>query len=404
VLSSLAGHGTVAVPFGALRNGPATLTLRTPGCLDGGCRVVGIHLTSDTLSVGDLNLDLTFTVHTLGSINPVAKATGADLTTTSGWRAAAGTLTAGPAGLQLKVQADGLPDGAWIQPVDIPVPLPVATTTKLPKNPTLTGYDTHPARVTEAARVPALPRLGTDGTLIDLEYADRESTEAGPAHQPEVWLGAAAPPDALARLAKQGLIVDGDIDLATARDRLAAQGPALAVWFHLLAGVLAIILAIGGLGLIASIDSRSRTADLAALRAQGLPSRTSTRAVVSAYPALAVAAGVLGLLVALIAWRLTGWALPVFGEDHPPLPLPVWPDPVVLLGSWLGVTAALVIAALVTSRSTNLARGSRGAGSVAASTTLPATMMDPSPRAPALATRSSSPAHTRGDQSTVEER
>jgi hypothetical protein len=391
VLSSLAGHGTVAVPFGELRNGPAAFTLRTPACLDGGCRVVGIHLTSDTLAVGDLNLHLTFTVRTLGSINPVAAATGADLTTTAGWRAVAGTLTAGPDGLRLTVSANGLPDGAWIQPIAAPVPLPVVSTVQLPRGATLTGYDTHPAQVRQAGRVTVLPRLGTEGTLVDLEYADRAATDAGPTRQPEVWLGAAAPPDALTRLARQGLIVTGDVDLATARHRLASDGPALAVWFYLLVGVLAIVLAVGGLGIISSIDSRSRTADLAVLRAQGLPSRTSRRAVVSAYPALAVASGVLGLLVALVAWRLTGWALPVFGEDHPPLLLPVWPDPWILLGSWLAATATLVVAALVTSRSTGLSAVARGSGSVAASTTVPASMMDP-PTAHPLPTGAGVPA------------
>jgi putative ABC transport system permease protein len=244
----------------------------------------------------------------------------------------------------------------------VPRPLPVVSTHRLPSGSTIVGYDTHPAPVKQTVTVSTLPRLGTDGTMVDLEYADRASTDAGPARHPQVWLGAAAPPDALSRLTRQGLVVTDDVNLATARSRLAAQGPALAVWFHLLAGILAIILAVGGLGLIASIDSRSRTADLAALRVQGLSARATRRAVVSAYPVLALAAGVLGLLTALIAWRLTGWALPVFGEDHPPLSLPVWPDPLVLGGGWLAVVAVLVLAALITGRSTGDVPGVAASG------------------------------------------
>ncbi|MFD0575730.1 hypothetical protein [Dactylosporangium darangshiense] len=158
-----------------------------------------------------------------------------------------------------------------------------------------------------------------------------------------MWLNAAAPPDVLTRLAREGLIVTGDLDVAGARRRLDAQGPALAMWFHLLAGALAVLLAAGGLSMVAGVDRGGRGADEAALRAQGLTRATVRRAKLWTYPALVLAAGLLGLGVALAVWRLTGWALPVFGEDVPGLPLPRWPGSLAVPAAWL-VSVALLLA------------------------------------------------------------
>ncbi|MER7003704.1 hypothetical protein ABT297_11765, partial [Dactylosporangium sp. NPDC000555] len=257
-----------------------------------------------------------------------------------------GTLAAGPAGLRLSVDApNGMPDGAWLQPVDAPYPLPVLPAGTDPGPAPVTGLDERPIEVRAVGRAEALPRLGTSGTLVDLEYADRVSTGAGSATRPEVWLNADAPPDVLTRLAREGLVVTGDIDVEGTRRHLDAQGPALAMWFHLLAGALAVLLAAGGLGLIAGVDRGGRGADELALRTQGISRRTVRRAKLWTYPALVVAAGLLGLAIALAVWRLTGWALPVFGEDVPALPLPHWPGALAVPATWLAsVTLLLAVA------------------------------------------------------------
>jgi putative ABC transport system permease protein len=215
-----------------------------------------------------------------------------------------------------------------------------------PRDNLLPGLDGRATQVRVAGKADALPRLGTAGTLLDLEYANRISTDAGSAHRSEVWLNAAAPPDVLASLARQGLIVTDDVSVGETRSRLGAQGPALATWFHLLSGALAVLLAAGGLGLIAAVDRRGRAADEAALRNQGVSGRAMRRAKLWTYPALVVVAGVLGLLTALAVWRLTGWALPVFGEDVPSLPLPHWPDAVAVPATWLASVVLLLAVAL----------------------------------------------------------
>ncbi|MEV4518508.1 FtsX-like permease family protein [Dactylosporangium sp. NPDC049525] len=348
VLSSVTGRGTVTVGFGVLHDGPYTFQQRSAVCADG-CRVAGLHFTPDTTASG---VKLTVVLRGLGSINPAAvAASGADLADTGRWRSTGATLTAAPDGLRVTLDApDGLPHGAWVQAADVPAPLPVVSTAALPASADVAGLDGLPVEVHPVGRLTAVPRLGTHGTLVDLEYADRAATDAGEAKHPQVWLGPAAPPDVLDRLTAQGLVITGDARVAAARDRLAVQGPALAVWFHVLSGVLAVILGAGGLALVIAVDRRERLADLVALRAQGLSRRAAARTLLWTYPVLVATSGVLGLVTAMIAWRLTGWALPVFGEDLPGLPLPHWPGPALVPATWLLAVTLLTTVALAAGR------------------------------------------------------
>ncbi|MEV4507470.1 FtsX-like permease family protein [Dactylosporangium sp. NPDC049525] len=335
VLSSLTGRGSVTLLFTFAADGSYTFQGRTPVCVDG-CRLAGLHL--QARSTSPTSTAFVLTVRNLGGVEPGDA---------SGWRPTGGRLSSVRGGLRLAVDAPGgLPGGAWIQPVDAPYPLPVLVAGPAPRDALIAGLDGRSTQVLVTGRAGALPRLGTAGTLVDLEYADRVATDVGSARRAEVWLNAAAPADVLTRLAREGLIVTGDVSVSETRRRLAAQGPALAVWFHLLAGALAVLLAAGGLGLIAAVDRSARAADETALRTQGLSRRAVLRANLWTYPALVLAAGVFGLVTALAVWRLTGWALPVFGEDIPALPLPHWPSLVAVPTSWLASVALLLAVAL----------------------------------------------------------
>ena len=94
--------------------------------------------------------------------------------------------------------------------------------------------------------------------------------------------------------------------------------------------------------LAAVVDRARRVEDLSALRAQGLDRRAMARSTLWTYPALMLAVVPAGLLIALLVWGLTGWALPLAGLNPPPLPLPGWPRPPVVAGT--GAVVLVVLA------------------------------------------------------------
>ena len=305
-VSSVAGLGDELVDFGTLRNGRSRYVQRVPVCTPR-CRVNGVEVTIATDTAGVTGRVV---VNSLGGLAVDADA---------------------PAGLH---------NGIWVRPPGAPTPLPVAYSGAPPAD-TITGLDGRPLPVRRIDRLPAVPRLGTHATLVDLEYADRLAVDASVALEPQVWLNRHAPADILDRLAAAGLTVTGDTRSTQVRQRLAGQGPALALDFYLLAAVLSVLLGAGALVLAAAVDRGRRVEDLSALRAQGLRRPVAGRATLWTYPALVAIAAVAGTLTAVVAWALTGWALPLAGLNPPPLPLPTWPRPAAVL-----VTAAAVFTLL----------------------------------------------------------
>jgi hypothetical protein len=236
-----------------------------------------------------------------------------------------GRLTPGGTGLTVAVDAAiGLGDGLFVQPVDTPYPLPVAVAgTSYAK--TMPNFDGRNLPVRRIAGLSTVPEAGSSAQLFDLEYADRLSTDGSPTSTGQVWLSKSAPADAVDRLQSQGLVIQRETDADQVGRQLAQQGPALALWFYVLAACLAVALAAGALILSSTVDRTRRVEDLTALRTQGLSRGALRQATVWTYPVLVAIATVAGLAVALIGWALTGWALPLAGIDPPDLPLAGWP-------------------------------------------------------------------------------
>ncbi|MET0493966.1 MAG: FtsX-like permease family protein [Actinoplanes sp.] len=357
-LTSLTGRGSTIATLGEIQPGPYAYTQRVRIC-ETTCRVDGLQITTID-GTAEVRADLI--LNRLGSINPVTNAlTQTQLSDPARWRMADfGQLSGARDGLRIAIAAtNGLPDGAWIEPADTPYPLPVASAGRVAAD-EITGLDGRDVPVRRVARLPAVPKLGLRATLTDLEYADRASTAASPMASPEVWLSPAAPADILDRLAARGLVVTADTRASVVHDQLARQGPALALWFYVLAGVLAIALAVGALILAAAVDRRRRVEDLSALRAQGVSGRTAGQAALWTYPILVVIAVLAGLGIALAGWSLTGWALPLAGLEPTGLPLPLYPRPLAVAATGLAVLVVLAGAALLTGR--NLSRRVRAAG------------------------------------------
>ncbi|WP_030438924.1 FtsX-like permease family protein [Actinoplanes subtropicus] len=314
-VSSMTGLGDELVDFGTLRDGRSRYVQRAPVCSPR-CRVNGIEVTIATDQPGVTGKVV---VDSLGGLAIDADA---------------------PAGLQ---------NGIWARPPGVPTPLPVAYAGDLPAN-QIAGLDARPLPIRRVARLPAVPRLGTHATMVDLEDADRLAVDASPAVDPQVWLNRHAPADILDRLAAAGLTVTGDTRAAQVRQRLAGQGPALSLDFYVLAAVLSVLLGAGALVLAAAVDRERRVEDLSALRTQGLRRAVAGRATLWTYPALVAIAAIAGTLIAVAAWALTGWALPLAGLDPPPLPLPTWPRPATVLLTAVAVVVLLAAVALGTGR------------------------------------------------------
>ncbi|MFV2124060.1 hypothetical protein ACFHWS_05865 [Micromonospora sp. LOL_013] len=277
----------------------------------------------------------------------------AELTDEQRWRDPSGDPSeAGPDGLRLL--AGGAAPDPWALPADTPYPLPAVTARADDRasglNPTTALLPTGAQLTADADPVPALPALGDRGFLVDMEYAVRAVPEKTGLETAQVWLGPRAPADLAEQLDAAGLTVTGEFTPEQVRAGLDRQAPALAIWFHLLAAALAVILAGSGMVLLAMVERRRRAEDLTALRTQGLPSRSAAGSLRwSGLPAVLLAAAT-GLGGALLAWWLSGSYLPVTVEEAVPLAPVRWPRPVAVLLPVIGVMLLFGAVALALGR------------------------------------------------------
>ncbi|WFE21701.1 hypothetical protein O7621_28450 [Solwaraspora sp. WMMD937] len=276
-----------------------------------------------------------------------------ELTDEQRWRDPSGDPSeAGPDGLRLL--AGGAAPDPWALPADTPYPLPAVTALADDRPPGLNQttalLPTGAQLTSEVDPVPALPALGDRGFLVDMEYAVRAVPEKTGLETAQVWLGPRAPADITEQLDAAGLTVTGEFTPEQVRAGLDRQAPALAIWFHLLAAALAVILAGCGMVLLAMVERRRRAEDLTALRTQGLPSRSAAGSLRwSGLPAVLLAAAT-GLGGALLAWWLSGSYLPVAVEEAVPLAPVRWPRPVAVLLPVIGVMLLFGAVALALGR------------------------------------------------------
>jgi hypothetical protein len=340
-VSSTSGLGDAVVQFGKISDGRSRYRQSVAVCRQG-CRLNGIELVE---AAGAAAVSGRLVVNSLGPAGP-----GDPLAEPGRWRMTQhGTITSDPAGLLVTVEAPGgLTGGAWITPVDTPYPIPLAYSGAAPLDDSITGAGGGPLPIAPVGDLPAIPRLGRHATLVDLEWVDRLATDVDPALEPQVWLGPGAPADIVDRLSAQGLTITGDIRAGQVGRQLDRQGPALSLWFYVLAAGFAVLLGAGALVLAAAVDRVRRVEDLSALRGQGLSRGRLAAATRWTYPILVAIAALVGLGTAVIAWLATGWALPLAGVNPPDLPLPSWPGAPAVIGTTVAVFLVLVLVAVAT--------------------------------------------------------
>jgi putative ABC transport system permease protein len=195
-----------------------------------------------------------------------------------------------------------------------------------------------------------LPRLGTFGRVIDLEFLDRVARDAASAFRMEVWLGPAAPADAVERLRAAGLVPGSERTLTGTLEALRQQGTAVALRFHIATGVLALLLAAGAVLLVATVDRADRADELRSLRVQGLRRRDAAVYARRGYLWVVAVAVLAGVAAAVLAWIAIGPFIPQFVDRTPDGTL-YWPRPVTLLVPAAASALVLAVAVVLASRS-----------------------------------------------------
>jgi putative ABC transport system permease protein len=173
------------------------------------------------------------------------------------------------------------------------------------------------ADYTVVANVKVLPVVQDTGLLVDLSAIRAQLPGFDTEASWSVWLGPKAPPDALARLRKAGLVLDPPQTERTRQNELARQGPALALRLLLICAIVGAILAVGGTAIAIASTGRRRSFELASLRALGIGRRVLLRAAVVEQLLLLGAAVLLGVPAGYFAARLAMPSIPEFADTTP---------------------------------------------------------------------------------------
>jgi hypothetical protein len=255
--------GTTIIGLGTLRPGGRSYRGSLGIACPGGCRLVGVGVlplpNRPAPSAGTIHLRLTDFL----TQSPSGRWTslGADLGP-RGWRSTVGGVqvrSAAPGSLVVVIPATAAVTaaGASAPPMavvaDVPDTLPAAVTAEAeslngasPSHGTVPaqGLDGSTLEVRPVATVSALPRLGGDAVMVDLGLLGRlQSAPTIISASDQVWLGPAAPANAIARLQAAGLRVD-DVQRASALLKQSQRsGAALADDFLLVATIAALLVA-----------------------------------------------------------------------------------------------------------------------------------------------------------------
>ena len=343
--------------------GPLTVDRRpytgsVSGCAQG-CRLVSLELVAPTRIKQGRGGTVELYGLAQGDRELVPRAMLGDVTR---WRPQVGAVGVGPlvrasdGVLSLSLYDGSLPPDQRVDPriftVDAPTSIPVLLAGARPdarragdERVTVLGTERVPFEVVATAAV--LPRLGDVGIVADLEYAQRLVGRSGESAALEVWLTADAPADIVSRLEAQGVALIREESIAGAYERLADQGPGVAMRFQIFAAGIILLLAAGTVAVTAAVERRPRVEELTWMRAQGLGVRPMRVAAYAGTIALVLGGIVTGLTAAVLAVAIVTAAMPVFADDWRLLPLLSGPQPLPLVVTIVAATALLGTAALL---------------------------------------------------------
>jgi putative ABC transport system permease protein len=347
--------GTTIVDLGRLRPGASTYGAALGDVCSGGCRLAGLGL----IPAPGYNAPTMGTVRfTLTHLSAGAPATPLRLDQVArDWRSpdASVKIRSDATGLTLVVPASviatytgaaGYATAPMVSPADHPTVLPAAVTSEIEAlngiaGVRIVGLDGNTLPVASSVIASALPRVGDNAAMVDLDLLSR--SQVGPTipdTADQVWLGPAAPSDAIARLQAAGLRIDRIETASAVLHQLDQSAPALADDFLLVATIVALLAAaastLGALG----ANTRQRATELTALELTGVPKTALKRslALESAVLALTALFGVAGGVLAAII------AIPSLPELGGPALIPLQYE---LPGGLVAAVSAAVVAVIL---------------------------------------------------------
>ena len=344
---------TSTLDLGALEPGAHQYTASTAGGCPDSCRLVDLAIAwTPTAGESGQTTTVPLTIRGLSGQGPDGawRPIEAGLTEPGRWTSGGGGVTIDHRAAQLSVvatvDADGAP--ASFGPADVPTALPAVTTRDQVGGEAIdgtvpgVGLDGSTITVRPVAVVPALPRVGTGASMVDLALAQR--LQAGPMRDTttEVWLAADAQPGIVGALRAAGVSVIGAESAVAREQTLGNDGMSLAYTAFLLAAVVAGVLAVGSTVLAAVAPGRRRRAELASMLAIGL-GRPILRRWLVAEQGLVLGTGVvLGAVSGLIAALVALPSVPEFVGLGPGPPLDFS-----VPGAAVTITAAAIVLVLI---------------------------------------------------------
>ena len=215
-----------------------------------------------------------------------------------------------------------------------------------------------PMRVVD--RVEALPLVGTEGSLSDLETALVEfEPPAGALVTTQLLVAEGTPASVIDAVRHQGVGLTDPQSLSGTVHDLRGDAFSLGLRLFLVVGVATLLIAVFGVFASAVLQSRWRSYEVASLRVVGVSQRALLRASVLEYVALLGVAVLLGVFSAYLSLQLVLPSISL-GTSGVHDPQPVYATPWLLI---IGVGAGLfllatLIAVLVSRRITRLGRPS----------------------------------------------
>ncbi|HEY4458744.1 MAG TPA: FtsX-like permease family protein [Pseudonocardiaceae bacterium] len=246
-----------------------------------------------------------------------------------------------------------------IAPVDAPAVLPaIMTGTALgpgapPTAQTFGVDDKISLNVRPVTVATALPGAGTDGLIVDRDYAELASTGVAGDINTQVWLAPTAPADFAAKLRAAGVTILTTSTATGAIDTFSRQGPALALDLFLADAAAAAILAAGGAVLGMHLAGRRRTHEMAALVATGARKRSLGNGLLIEQGMTLGFGALFGIGAGLLATVLAVPSIPEFVNLPPGGAAPLIYHPSAgQLSTFLGIAVVLLAVAALASAAT----------------------------------------------------